>query len=128
MKGVTMKKTTIKRTNMPQDMSAQRAREGILSTMEVEKLCVMFRMLADPTRMKIVLGLMKGDMCVGRLMEVCDGTQSAVSHQLRVLRDNKIVKAKRMGQNVEYSIADEHVYKIVEMSVAHLACLEEGIE
>ena len=121
-----MARIAIKKTNNTQGASAHRAREGILSSLEVEKLCVMFRMLADPTRMKIVLGLMKGDMCVNQLMEVCDGTQSAVSHQLRVLRDNKIVKAKRMGQNIEYSIADEHVYQIVEMSVAHLACVDRN--
>ncbi len=121
-----MAKRAIIKTKNTQGESEQRAREGILSSVEVEALCVMFRMLADPTRMKIVLGLMKGDMCVNQLMDVCEGTQSAVSHQLRVLRDNKIVKARRMGQNVEYSIADEHVHQIVEMSVAHLACIEEA--
>ena len=103
----------------------QRAREGVLSASDVEKVCVVFRILADPTRMKIVMGLMQGDMCVNRLLGICGGTQSAISHQLRVLRDNKIVKAKRMGQNVEYSIADMHVHKIVEMSIAHLYCADE---
>ena len=123
-----MKKTRICENEQEHDMTAQRAKEGVLSPSDVEKICNVFRVLADPTRMKIVLGLLNGDMCVNHLMEVCGGTQSGVSHQLRVLRDNKIVKAKRMGQNVEYSIADGHVREIVEMAVAHLHCAAEKAE
>lgn len=119
-----MKKTNICEKEKEHTVTAQRARESVLSASDVERVCNIFRVLADPTRMKIVLGLMNGDMCVNHLMEVCGGTQSGVSHQLRVLRDNKIVKAKRMGQNVEYSIADKHVREIVEMGIAHLYCAE----
>ena len=99
--------------------------ECTLSTADVENVCGVFRILADPTRMKIVLGLLGGDKCVNHLMEVCGGTQSAISHQLRILRDNKIVKAKRIGQSVEYSIADAHVREIVGMGVAHIRCETE---
>lgn len=103
-------------------LSAQRAKEGILATADVEQICRIFRMLSDPTRMKIVLALLEGEMCVYHLAEVCDATVSGVSHQLRILRDNKVVKAKRYGKNVEYSIADEHVHKIVEMGIQHSSC------
>lgn len=120
-----MSKKRVSENKKGNSVVEQRAREGVLSASDVEKVCVVFRILADPTRMKIVMGLMQGDMCVNRLLGICGGTQSAISHQLRVLRDNKIVKAKRMGQNVEYSIADMHVYKIVEMSIAHLYCANE---
>ena len=89
---------------------------------EVEQVCTVFRMLAEPTRMKIVLALLDGDMCVYHLTEKCGGTQSGISHQLRVLRDNKIVKAKRLGQSVEYSLADAHVQSIVKMGLEHLHC------
>ncbi len=92
---------------------------------EVEQACGLFRVLSDPTRMKIVLALLQGDLCVYHLTELCGGTQSAISHQLRVLRDNQIVKAKRLGQSVEYSIADAHVKGIVEMGLAHLHCKTE---
>ena len=105
--------------------AAQRAKEGILSGTDTEKLCAVFRMLAEPTRMRIVLSLLNGEMCVYHLAEVTDSTVSGVSHQLRVLRDNKIVKAKRFGKNVEYSLADEHVCEIVQLAVRHLAC---GVE
>ncbi len=89
---------------------------------EVEEVCTIFRMLAEPTRMKIVLALLEGDMCVHHLTERCAGTQSAISHQLRILRDNKIVKAKRLGQSVEYSLADAHVQSIVKIALEHLHC------
>ena len=120
-----MSKKRVSENKKENSVVEQRAREGVLSASDVEKVCVVFRILADPTRMKIVMGLMQGDMCVNRLLGICGGTQSAISHQLRVLRDNKIVTAKRMGQNVEYSIADMHVHKIVEMSIAHLYCADE---
>ena len=97
----------------------------VLSVADIEKICNIFRILADPTRMKIVFALMDKSACVNQLLEYCDGTQSAISHQLRILRDNKIVKAKRMGQSVEYSIADSHVREIVEMGVAHIHCATE---
>ena len=121
-KGEIMKRTSLCGNEKIHSVTAQRAKEHILGNAETEQICAIFRVLADPTRMKIVLGLLEGDMCVYHLTEVCDGTQSGVSHQLRVLRDNNIVKAKRFGQTVEYSLADEHVRKLIEISIAHLAC------
>ena len=50
------------------------------------------------------------------------GTQSAVSHQLRILRDNRIVKARRDGQNIVYSLADAHVVAVLELACAHVKC------
>ena len=106
--------------------SVDRAKEGILSENDVERICKIFRLLSEPSRTKIVLALLNGEMCVYHLAEVCDGTVSAISHQLRILRDNKIVKAKRFGKNVEYSLADQHVCEIVNMSIAHLYCEAES--
>ena len=107
------------------ELAAQRAKENILSTAEVEKICAVFRVLADGTRMKIMQALLQGEMCVYHLAEVTDSTVSGVSHHLRILRDNNIVKAKRYGKNVEYSIADEHIHKIVRMGIEHLTCERE---
>ena len=112
-------------------MSVQRAKEGVFSLLEVEKMCRMFQVLAEPMRLKIVLALMNGEMCVGHLADACDGTVSGVSHQLRILRDNAIVRARRFGKNVEYSIADGHVREMVSLAIAHLQCErgenEEGL-
>lgn len=103
-------------------ISVQRAKEGIFSMVEVEKMCKVFQVLSEPIRLKIILALLHGEMCVYHLAEVCDGTVSGVSHQLRILRDNGIVRARRFGKNVEYSIEDVHVREMVALAVAHLQC------
>ena len=118
-----MKRTSLCGHEQMHAVTAQRAKEHILGDEETQIISSTFRALADPTRIKIVLALLEGDMCVYHLTEVCDGTQSGVSHQLRILRDQNIVKAKRIGQTVEYSLADEHVRKLLEISIEHLACL-----
>ena len=102
--------------------TAKRAKEGILSGTDLARVCRIFQLLSDPGRLNIVYALMKGEMCVHHLTEVCGGTVSAVSHQLRLLRENGIIKAKRIGQHMEYSIADEHVCEIVALTVKHLEC------
>ncbi len=103
-------------------LAVKRAREEVMSSADVERVCAVFRMLADPTRIKIVLALMKGSMCVYHLAEIANATVSGVSHQLRVLRENYVVKVERLGKNMEYSIADAHIQKIVKMGIAHLTC------
>ena len=104
------------------EAAVQRVKEDVMLSKDVEKMSNTFQMLADSGRLKIVLALLKGDMCVYHLTEVCGGSQSGVSHQLRVVKDNGIVKSKRLGKNVEYSIADQHIREIVEMGKAHLLC------
>ncbi len=104
------------------DAAAKRAKEGVLATADVEKVAKVFQILAEPNRLSLVLALLKGSMCVYHLTKVCGCTASGVSHQLRILRENGIVKAKRFGKFMEYSIADGHIREIVEMGVAHLAC------
>ncbi len=99
-----------------------KAKESRLKEEEMQKVCAVFRMLSEPSRMKIVLALMQGQMCVYHLAEVTEGSVSAVSHQLKLLREEKIVKTNRLGKHIEYSIADEHVLKIVQMALQHLTC------
>lgn len=103
----------------------EKVKETVLAQEEVERICKIFHLLSDPNRFKIVQALTYGEMCVYHLLEVCEGTVSAVSHQLRILRDNKIVKSKRCGKNIEYSIADEHIRKMIEMGIEHLDCSSE---
>ena len=88
----------------------------------VLEMADIFRMLGEPSRLRIVLALTKGESCVYHLVEACGGTQSGVSHQLRVLKDNKIVKSRRAGQSVFYSIADEHILKMLAIGIEHVDC------
>ena len=108
--------------NKEHEAVVARAKEGILLPTDVEKVCKVFQLFADPSRLKIVLALLNGELCVYHLTDVCESTQSAVSHQLRILRDNHIVKSRRKGKFMEYSIADKHVRGIIEMGVQHLQC------
>ena len=105
---------------------AKRAKEGVLSASDLAQVSRIFQLLSDPGRLNIVYALMKGEMCAYHLTEVCGGTVSAVSHQLRILRENGILKSKRLGKHIEYSIADHHVCEIIELAVAHLACEVNG--
>ena len=100
--------------------------KAYLARQNITEAAHIFHLLSDEGRLKIVLTLMQGDMCVYHLTEVCGGSQSGISHQLRALREGKIVKAKRVGKTVEYSLADEHIRRIVEVCLAHTACEEEN--
>lgn len=103
----------------------ERARENIWSAADLERACNLFRVLGEPSRLKIVLALKAGEMCVYHIVEACGGNQSAVSHQLRILKDSGVLKARRDGQNILYSIADEHIYEILGLSEEHLSCKED---
>lgn len=80
-----------------------------------------FDALSDSTRFQILLALVSGEKGVSELTELCHVTQSAISHQLRLLRDRGIVVARREGQRMHYSIADEHVVTLICVGLTHAA-------
>ena len=89
---------------------------------KVEATSKIFSLLGDETRMKIVLSLMEGELCVFHICEIVEGKQSAVSQHLRKLKDAKIVKSQKVGNQVLYSIADDHIYTIVKTALRHKDC------
>lgn len=84
------------------------------------ELSNLFKMFGDPTRVKILSCLQIRDMYVGELAETLDMSDSAVSHQLRVLRSSKLVKGNKEGKEVKYSLDDDHVTKILEYGLTHV--------
>ena len=80
----------------------------------------LFKMFGDPTRVKILSCLQIRDMYVGELAETLNMSDSAVSHQLRVLRSSKLVKGTKEGKEVKYSLADDPVTKILEYGLTHV--------
>lgn len=78
-----------------------------------------FKMLGDPTRVQILFALAQRELCVCELVSVLDMSQSAISHQLRLLRTKNMVKFRKEGKMAYYSLADEHVVKFMEMGFAH---------
>ena len=84
-----------------------RVKDEMLTQEEFNDLSVLFKMYADPTRLKILSLLFKEEMCVCDISTLLDMTQSAVSHQLSVLRQNRIIKYRRSGKNIYYSLDEE---------------------
>ena len=85
------------------------------------RLALMFDVLSDPNRLEIVLYLKSGRKSVSEITNYLGMTQSAVSHQLRIMRDTKVLKTERVGKTIYYSINDEHVETIVNTGLVHLS-------
>ncbi len=86
----------------------------------LEDLAALFRIFGDSTRLQIMMQLSKGEQNVSELTDALMMQQSAVSHQLTVLRNMKLVKARRDGKNMIYSLADSHVESILEIGLEHV--------
>lgn len=84
-----------------------------------ESAARMFQVLADPTRAKLLFALAQDELCVCDLAAIVERSRPAVSHQLRVLRDLKLVKYRRQGRMAYYSLADEHVRHFIEDGLRH---------
>lgn len=83
-------------------------------------LSVFFKLFGDPTRLKIIFSLMDKELCVNDISKELKMSQSSISHQLKILRENKIVKNRKTGKQVFYSLDDEHVSSIITQGVDHL--------
>lgn len=81
----------------------------------------LFKIFGDSTRIRILSALTKAELCVCDICTILNMTKSAVSHQLRILRQAKLVRNKRVGKEVYYSLDDDHVYKIIELALDHLS-------
>lgn len=80
----------------------------------------LFKVLGDSTRSKILFSLEKNELCVNEICECVEMTKSAVSHQLRILRQAKLVKARKSGKEVYYSFDDDHINQIFECALTHI--------
>ncbi len=83
-------------------------------------LAELFKMFGDSTRMKILFVLFETEACTCGLAETLNMTSSAVSHQLNALKRAKLIKSRREGKNVFYSLADDHVRTIIEQGISHI--------
>ena len=83
-------------------------------------LADLFKVFADTTRIKILYALMGQDRCVVDIADIINATQSAVSHQLRILKQARLVRFQREGKNVVYSLADDHVYTMLAQGLTHI--------
>lgn len=86
----------------------------------VLNLAELFKVFGDPTRVRILFTLSAGELCVCDIASVLNMTQSAISHQLRILKANRLVKFRREGKTVFYSLADAHVATILQQGLQHV--------
>lgn len=93
----------------------------IASLEEVQRMAEFFAVLSDPSRLRLLSALAKQELCVCDLAAVLKMSESAVSHQLRVLRSQRLVKYRRAGRNIYYSLADSHVINLYREVADHLA-------
>ena len=84
-------------------------------------LTELFRIFGDSTRIRILYVLFEAEMCVCDIAELLEMSQSAISHQLRVLKQARLVKYRREGKTVYYSVSDEHVAVILNMGIEHIS-------
>ena len=98
----------------------EKARDEIISERELERLSLTFKVMGDPNRLKTVMALRSGEMCVCDLAAFTGLSESAVSHQLRRLKDLSLVKSRRDGQVIYYAVDDEHVSVLLEVGLEHI--------
>ncbi len=86
----------------------------------MEQIGELFKGFADSTRVQILFLLARRELCVTDIAETVDLSQSAISHQLRLLKQMHLIKFRREGKNILYSLADDHVKTILEMGLEHV--------
>ena len=80
----------------------------------------LFKVFGDTTRMRIICALKENELCVGDIAEITNTTISAISHQLRILKQAKLVKFRKKGKVVFYSLDDDHIHEIVKKGCEHI--------
>ena len=95
--------------------------EGELPDEEIlYDLADLFKIFSDTTRIKILFALMNSELCVADIAETVGASHSAVSHQLRILKQSRLVKFQRDGKNVVYSLSDSHVHTMLDQGLTHV--------
>ena len=102
------------------DQKVQEVLKEMPSEETLKELADFYKVFGDATRVKILFVLLQAEMCVCDLAETLGMTQSAISHQLRVLKQMKLVKNRREGKTVYYSLADGHIQNIISQGMEHI--------
>ena len=100
--------------------TVERVRKALPDDETLYDLAELFRVFADSTRIKILYALFEAELCVCDLSRLTGMSQSAVSHQLRTLKDSKLVRFRRDGKTVYYSLADDHVRTLIGNGMEHV--------
>ncbi len=115
-----MKECTCLNCNCINEDLALKVKKDMLDDDILFDIAECFKILGDSTRIKIIYALKLSELCVNDLAFITNSTPSAISHQLRILKQAKLVKSKKMGKIVYYSLQDEHVIKLFEIGCEHI--------
>jgi ArsR family transcriptional regulator, lead/cadmium/zinc/bismuth-responsive transcriptional repressor len=96
------------------------AQEHLIDGLTSTHLARTFQALSDPTRVRLISALTNAELCVCDLAAVLGMSQSAVSHQLRSLRDLRLVKSRRLGREIFYTLDDDHIRELYELGLKHI--------
>src|SRR5215210_3203923 len=110
----------------PPAVFAARAALGVMPP--VPDVAGLFALLADPTRLRLLAALASGELCVCNLTAATGINRTTVSHQLRTLREGRLVRSRREGRVIFYSLDDDHVRELMAMGVAHAGEIAAGTE
>lgn len=117
-----MKKTTGKcETLFVHEDRVKRARKALHNNEKTLALSETFTVLSDPTRLRIVMALASEELCVCDIAALLEITDSAISHQLRFLKNLRLVKYRKKGKMAYYSVDDEHIEDLIRIAVRHVS-------
>lgn len=106
--------------SLEQDDVVEQVRPKMPESSDLYDLSDFFKVMGDSTRIQILWALEEHEMCVGDLTRLLNMTISAISHQLKSLKDAKLVRARREGKNIFYALDDDHVKDILEKALHHI--------
>jgi ArsR family transcriptional regulator len=106
--------------NAINEIVVKRIKKKIPQEEKLYDLADFFKIFGDSARIKIIWALMQSEMCVCDLSALLNRTKSAISHQVRVLRQARLVKYKKLGKTVVYSLSDSHIRKVFEQGFEHI--------
>lgn len=101
-------------------MIAISSTDDVLDVEMAERLSEMFTAMSDPTRLRMISALSHHELSVSELAGIVNISESAASHQLRLMRALRIVRARKNGRQVFYSLDDEHIHDLLDRAVAHM--------
>lgn len=96
------------------------AKKGMIDNNIIFKVSQLYKIFGDETRLKILNSLIETELCVCDISNILTMSHSSVSHQLKVLRDMNLVKTRKAGKSVYYSLSDEHILQIIKIGVEHV--------
>lgn len=106
--------------NIIHENKVKESKKNMLKLKTITDMSNFFKILGEPTRIKILNTLDNNEMCVCDIANVLNMTKSTISHQLNILRINNIVKYKKVGKEVYYTLDDEHVKEVFEIALSHI--------